>query len=196
MKMRFLDVLSMILTVVLFVGCNSTKKMSEHRAFVMTPGEGLEGDIECENDLDCPEGFVCMAGLCPGCESIDGNCPPCLNVCLPDIPSNCEDDEVCPEGFVCVMECIDSSTMTCPEGECDLDNTDPLCAGYCLPEIVEPPPDCSDGECPDGPPTQLACDDANPCPEGFECALECMGQACVVPDGSDEKCPDENSDPV
>lgn len=166
----------------------------------------------CEGDDDCPEGFVCVGGICAQieCPGGDRDCPAgflCVEgICLQ--PCGDEIGQLCPPGFHCETignesYCVPGNGCNgdCPEGyhcldgecviiECPLNSTNECPNGYeCVGGLCLKP--CPDGNCPDG----FQCIDGHchpiygpctvPCPPGYECILGACREYCDV---NDDQC--------
>ena len=176
-----------------------------------SPEEPIGG--RCEEDKDCPEGFVCIGGICAQieCPGGDRDCPAgflCVQgICLK--PCGDEEGMLCPPGFHC--QTIDGESYCvpgkgcngeCPEGyhcldgecviiECPLNSSNECPSGYeCVGGLCLKP--CPNGdECPDG----FQCIDGHchpiygpctvPCPAGYECILGACREYCDV---NDDQC--------
>ena len=104
----------------------------------------------CLNDGDCPEGYICIDGTCsrPECSS-NADCPAgliCANGRCVIAPPECARDSDCSAGFVC----RGGKCVVVPP-ECDSDTDCP--AGYVCTagKCVTRPPECTaDADCPAG----------------------------------------------
>lgn len=176
-----------------------------------------EGELECEVDEDCPEGYECwMTGTqtcaCEPCPEGE-ECPPCecpeeeegQGYCFEVedwfddiIAGECETDDDCPVQFIC--EEIDlpcDAYPTCPPCACpgcDPDDED------CTEE-----PDCDCPPCEEPEPCEeetakmcvfdpIDCEADADCEDGFECVEleECWGSGggCMCTDCVCADCPD------
>lgn len=158
---------------------------------------------ECVKDADCPEGMVCVAAPCKGCEPNGGACEPCpeRGECVAKGNGGgvwvwgltCESDADCPYAFLCEemeMPCTggwgcEPCTCRCPaDGECPPCECPPCPEPEpCTPEVVKvcvfEPVECA---------TDADCD------AGFECREieQCVGEGCVCPGCACAPCaPDE-----
>ena len=121
--------------------------------------------LGCQTDLDCGSGYAC----------VDDDCI---------AASPCTTDEDCGEGRVCTESgCLEPTScdgVVCPNGEACVNGACQLidCADLNCPEGQ----DCVNGACVD--PALVACDDANPCADGFicvdnDCVARDAGQLCA-----------------
>lgn len=116
----------------------------------------VEPEIECQDDSECDDGFVCEIIDCISPDCDDGEMCPlyCMPIgeCVPDtIEGECNSDADCPAGELCIVECAQPLCLADDElcGEA-------VCFGFC--QAVEPPPPPPD------------CVDDSDCPEGFVCS--------------------------
>ena len=155
----------------------------------------------CEDDDDCGQGQICVAGGCvtpPGCEA-DEDCPGggiCVDgECVP--PGGCQSDADCDDDDACTTDVCDPgvSCLHVPIDSCV--DGDPCTVDSCDPEIgcVFEPLDCEDGdactinECVDGDCTTVFID----CPEGQVCedgeCVSILDEVVLLLDIKPRRCP-------
>lgn len=152
------------------------------------PGEASSGTCrptDCEADTDCEGGTVCKE--VPGCledheasadmgmpEPKDETCTP-IKACMPTWLGLCEEDAECGDGMECsaveICECSGGESMGGMPGETEPDSGD---ANFkdeesctCFEEKACHP---------------KACDDQNPCPDGFECTEASYPEGGTTPE--------------
>lgn len=150
--------------------------------------------VECENNLDCGPGFICVGGkcVCNGKVNDRGECVDCLtdNHCGPCqtcINGNCE-DIVCPNNLICInggCGCppgskYDVASNSCiPADECTTDTDCAECetcvAGNCQPVVCPDGFKCVGGECVPWPCIDTSCNNGADC--GPDCG--CLNGECV-----------------
>jgi hypothetical protein len=156
---------------------------------LMTDGGAI--GAECEMDVDCASGRLCVGNHCIGC-SVNVQCRAGYTCQAGDCVRNCTDNAQCPSGLACILGacvgCITSSDCNDPALVCNAQSRCAHCASRadCPAGRACLPGGCgacaTDGDCGAGAICEQGVCAAGNCHDNADCPQDqaCIGRTCAA----------------